>query len=215
MNKKEIIEKTKDYAKNSMAGAESGHDWWHIYRVWKMAKYIGKREKSDMFVVELAALLHDIGDWKFHGKEEGPRIARKWLESLGVGEEIISHVTEIIDCISFRGESEKETMRSLEGKVVQDADRLDAIGALGIARVFTYTGYTKRPIHDPKRKIKKNMNISEYKNYRSTAINHFYEKLLLLRDRMNTKTGKSMAQVRHKFMKLYLGQFHKEWKGEI
>jgi len=214
MNKKAIIEKTKNYVKRSMRNEEPGHDWWHTYRVLKMAKRIAREEKADMFIVELVALLHDIADWKFHGISAGPKKIREWLGSLGVDKENIDHVIEIVQESYFKGSGVPDKMRTIEGKVVQDADRLDAVGAIGIARVFTYAGYKKNLIFIPEIKPRKNMKFSEYKKGDVTAINHFYEKLLLLKDRMNTKTGKKLAERRHRFMERYLKQFFKEWNGK-
>lgn len=213
MNKKQMIEKTKDYVKNNMNNEEPGHDWWHVYRVWKMAKRIGREEKADTFVVEMAALLHDIADWKFHGVGAGAKKTRMWLESLGVEKNDADHIVEIIESIDFKGSAETQKMRTIEGKVVYDADKLDAIGAIGVARCFTFTGYKKRAIFNPKIKPKRKMKFREYKKSESPAINHFYEKLLLLKERMYTRTGKKLAEGRNKFMQQYLEQFFKEWNG--
>jgi len=216
MNKGKIIERTREYVKSVLEGEGSGHDWWHIYRVWRNAILIGKSEDVDMLVVELGALLHDIADYKFHDGDEkiGGQIARKWLENLGVEESIISQVVHVVDNVSFKGKRTKNSMESLEGKVVQDADRLDAVGAMGIARTFAYGGNRGNEIHNPDISPKLNMTKEDYKNHKGTQINHFYEKLLLLKDLMNTKTGKKMAEGRHKFMEEYLEQFFAEWDGE-
>lgn len=213
MNK--IIDKTAKYVESKLSGEGSGHDWWHVYRVWKNAIHIGKGEKADMFIVELAALLHDIADWKFTGGDEtvGPKLAREWLEKLNVDEKIITHVCEIIENISFKGAGVKNKIKTLEGRVVQDADRLDAIGAMGIARCFAYGGHKGREIHNPNIKPILHGTSEEYKKSSSPSINHFYEKLLLLKDLMNTKTGKQIAQARHKYMEEYLKQFYAEWEG--
>lgn len=215
MKKSEIIKKTAEYARKILEGEGSGHDWWHAYRVWQMAKKIGKTEKVDMFVVELAALLHDIADYKFHGgdTEIGPRKAGEWLKSLGVDLEIIEHVKEIIRDANFKGAGVKDNMKSIEGRIVQDADRLDAIGAIGIARTFSYGGFKKSPMYDPSVKPIMYNSFEEYKNNTPPTISHFYEKLLLLKGRMNTKMAKNIASKRHEFMEEYLERFYKEWDG--
>ncbi len=216
MDKKIIIQKTADYAKKILEGEASGHDWWHVYRVWKMAKHIGKTEKVDMFVVEVAALLHDIADWKLHGGNEeiGPKTARKWLKTLNVEEKYIVHVCQIIKDISFRGANVKSQMKTKEGMVVQDADKLDAIGAIGITRTFAYGGKMGHEIHNPNLKPILHNSFEEYKNSKSPTINHFYEKLLLLKDRMNTETARQIALGRHKYMEEFLQKFFKEWEGK-
>jgi len=211
MKNKEAVQKTKKYVKYLLEGAEPGHDWFHIERVWKIAKKITKEEKGDMFIVEMAALLHDVDDYKFGG--DFSTNARKWLESLGIGKEYTQHIIEIIENVDFWGPAEDGAMKTLEGKIVQDADRLDALGAIGIARCFSFCGHKKNVFFDPHIKIKKNMKWSVYKKAMSPAINHFYEKLLLLKDRMHTKTAKRMAEDRHKFMEQYLKQFFNEWNG--
>ncbi len=215
-DKSEIILSTVDFVKASLANAEGGHDWWHIYRVWKTAKHIAQYEKVDMFIVELGALLHDIADSKFHdGNEEiGPQRARYFLQSLDVEEIVIIHIENIINNISFKGGKQQQQFKSPELDVIQDADRLDALGAVGIARTFNYGGFKGREIYNPE--ISPNLNLSkeEYKKSEAPTLNHFYEKLLLLKDRMNTPTGKRMAESRHAFMISYLDQFFKEWDGE-
>ena len=217
MDQETIIQKTTDFVKEVLSDAEGGHDWWHIYRVWKLSKHIAKTENVDMFIVELGALLHDIADPKFHGGDEeiGPRKARDFLSPLNVDEDVIIHVENIIANISFKGGKHTQKFRSPELDVVQDADRLDAIGAIGIARAFNYGGYKGREIYNPNIKPNLNMTKEEYKNSNAPTLNHFYEKLLLLKDRMNTKTGKSMAEHRHKFMEQFLDEFYKEWNGKL
>lgn len=217
MNKVKIIESIAVKVKKDLENEGSGHDWWHVYRVWKMAKGIAKVESADTFVVELAALLHDVGDWKFHHGDEtvGPRMVRQILTKQGVSEEIISDVCEIIQTMPFKGSGVSSKMRTLEGKVVQDADRLDAIGAIGIARTFAYGGSNNRPIYNPNRKPILHRTKQEYLESGGSSITHFYEKLLLLKDRMNTKTAKKIAKERHKFMEEYLGKFFGEWKGRL
>ncbi len=215
MNNDEIVHQTADYIKNKMLGEGSGHDWWHIYRVWKNALHIGLDEKADMFVVELAALLHDIADWKFHdGNDDiGPQMARSWLEKLAVEETVIAHVCQIIMDVSFKGAGVSTNMKTIEGKVVQDADRLDAIGAVGIARTFAYGGSKSREIYNPDIKPFLHASFEEYKNSISPTLNHFYEKLLLLKDLMNTSTAKNMAEHRHQIMEDFLAEFYQEWEG--
>lgn len=217
MDSNTLVDTTVAFVKEKLQHAEGGHDWWHIYRVWKSAKHIGEQEGNvNMLVVELGALLHDIADSKFHdGDEEiGPRIAREYLESQHVQSDIVEHVENIVRHISFKGSFEGQQWTSAELAVVQDADRLDAIGAIGIARTFNYGGHKGRGIFDPNIKPNLEMSKEEYKKSSAPTINHFYEKLLLLADLMNTKTGKEMAQARHQFMEQYLAEFYAEWEGE-
>jgi uncharacterized protein len=216
MSDQEIIEKTVEFVQVTLAEAEGGHDWWHINRVWNNAKLIMETEKVDRLVVELGALLHDIADSKFHdGDEEvGPKTARTFLESIYVPADVIEHVENIIRHISFKGSLEGQKWMSPELAVVQDADRLDALGAIGIARVFTYGGFKNRKLYDPNIPPRLAMNKEEYKNGDSTSINHFYEKLLLLKDLMNTQTGKEIAADRHQYMEGFLEQFSAEWEGK-
>jgi uncharacterized protein len=212
-----IIESVADEVKRKLEGEGSGHDWWHIVRVWNMAKHIGASEKTDMFVVELAALLHDIADWKFYDGDEtiGPKMARQVLEKNSVPIETINHVCDIIAKMSFKGAGVETEIKTLEGKVVQDSDRLDAIGAIGIGRTFAYGGHKNRSMYNPTEKPSVHLSKEEYFKNESSTINHFYEKLLLLKDRMNTKTAKKLAAGRHQFMKEYLDRFAKEWDGKI
>jgi uncharacterized protein len=181
-----------------------------------MSKRLAQSEKADMFVVELAALLHDIADWKFNkGRFDiGPKIAREWLKKLKVEEPTIAHICEIVKNISFKGAGVKNLINTKEGMIVQDADRLDALGAIGIARTFAYGGYVGREIYDPEIKPVKRRTFSAYKNAKSSSVNHFYKKLLLLKDRMNTKSAKKIAAKRHQFVKAYLDRFYKEWDGK-
>lgn len=211
-----IITTTVNYVKATLADAEGGHDWWHIYRVWQAAKQIAKGEQADMLVVELGALLHDIADSKFNGGDEtiGPAKAKAFLESQEVDADTIEHVVQIIANISFKGGKEQQQFKSLELDIVQDADRLDAIGAIGIARAFNYGGFKNRPLYNPITPPNLHKTKEQYKHNNDPTINHFYEKLLLLKDRMNTQTGKQLAQERHQFMEQYLAQFYKEWEGE-
>jgi uncharacterized protein len=211
------IQQTITYVKQELKNAEGGHDWWHTERVWKTAKHIAKSEEVDLLVVELGALLHDIADSKFHDGDEsiGPRKARAFLHTLEIGENVINHVIRIIENISFKGGKEAQNFQSTELDVVQDADRLDALGAIGVARTFNYGGFKNREIYNPTIPSNLNMTKEEYKNSTAPSINHFYEKLLLLKDRMNTATGKAMATKRHQFMESYLKQFYNEWEGEL
>lgn len=214
MDNEKIIALTKEHIYQLLSGESSGHDWWHTYRVWKNTIYIGKREKANLFVAQLAALLHDIGDWKFHSGDEtvGPRLAREWLTQLSVKDKVVEHVCMIILNINFKGTPiEDKSVLTLEGMVVQDADRLDAIGAIGIGRTFAYGGHKGREMYNPNLPHQQFTTFEEYKNNTSPTINHFYEKLLHLKDMMNTKTARQIALQRHAFMQKYLVQFFKEW----
>lgn len=211
-----IIQQTAEHVRALLEGESSGHDWWHIARVWHMARRIAADEQVDSLVVELAALLHDIGDHKFHDGDEtiGPRLAREWLEQVGVPADVTDHVVEIIRDLSFKGADVVTGMRTREGMVVQDADRLDAIGAIGVARAFAYGGSKGRALHDPDEAPQMHSSFEQYKNSKSSTINHFYEKLLLLKDRFNTEAGRRIAGQRHQFMQEYLDQFLSEWDGD-
>ena len=211
-----LINATIKFVKAELKNAEGGHDWFHIERVYKNALLIAKGESCDILVVELGALLHDIADSKFHNGDEsvGPKKARLFLESENVSENTIIHVVNIIDNISFKGGNVVKNFHSLELDIVQDADRLDAIGAIGIARTFNYGGFKNRAIYNPEITPNLSMSKEEYKNSTAPTINHFYEKLLLLKDKMNTKTGKEIAIQRHHFMESFLSQFYAEWDGE-
>jgi len=212
----EIIEKTKDFVKNTLKNAEGGHDWFHIERVYNNALLISKNENVDLYIVSLGALLHDIADSKFHNGDDtvGPKKAREFLFGINVDSVAIEHVVNIIENISFKGGNVTQNFSSLELDVVQDADRLDALGAIGIARTFNYGGYKNRKLYDPSIQPDLNMTKEVYKTSTAPTINHFYEKLLLLKDRMNTKTGKQIASSRHNYMEAFLQQFYEEWKGE-
>lgn len=212
-----LIEKTVAFVQETLQNAEGGHDWWHIYRVWKMAQTIAASENADMTVIALGALLHDIADSKFHNGDEtiGPKVARQFLESEQVDESTIQHVENIIKHISFKGGTTEQVFKSLELDIVQDADRLDAIGAIGIARAFNYGGFKNRKIYDPTIAPVLNQTREAYKNNTAPTINHFYEKLFLLKDRMNTETGKKIAEHRHKVMEDFVDTFYKEWEGEL
>ena len=216
MPQQEQLQKTITFVKQQLQDAEGGHDWFHIQRVFNNSFLIAKNEAVDLFVVQLGALLHDIADSKFHNGDEtvGPTVARNFLTSIDVADEVIEHVVNIIENISFKGGNVAQKFHSLELQVVQDADRLDAIGAIGIARTFNYGGFKNRTLYHPDIAPNLNMNKEEYKVSNAPTINHFYEKLLLLKDRMNTETGKQIALQRHQFMELYLEQFFAEWNGE-
>jgi len=210
------IELTLKFVKKELENAEAGHDWWHIERVWKTAREIAKHEAVNMVVVEFAALLHDIADSKFNNGDEeiGPQKAGNFLKSINVATETVQHVQAIIKNMSFKSSLGKLEFSSPEMLVVQDADRLDAIGAIGIARAFTYGGYKNRELYNPAIAPQVNQSKEAYKNTTAPTINHFYEKLLLLKDKMNTETGKKIANQRHEFMLQYLTQFYAEWEGQ-
>lgn len=213
MDKKEIINNTITFVKEILKGAEGGHDFFHVERVYKNSLLIAKNEKVDEFVVALGALLHDIADSKFYDGDEsvGPKKARSFLEDNKVSNDIIIHVENIITNISFKGGNFRQRFKSAELDVIQDADRLDAIGAIGIARCFNYGGFKNREIYNPNILPNLSMSKEEYKKSKAPTINHFYEKLLLLKDKMNTKTGRKIAQERHDFMEVFLKQFFTEW----
>ncbi len=215
MDKGKVIEAVKEYAKNTLSGEGSGHDWWHVYRVWKNAIHIGKGESVDMFVVEVAALLHDIADYKLHDGDEtiGPKTARAFLETLAVDESVITHVCDIIATASFKGAGVTFSMKTKEGEVVQDADRLDALGAIGIGRTFAFGGHKGREMYNPEIAPQMHQTFEAYKQAKGTTLNHFYEKLLLLKDLMNTATAKKIAEERHEYMKEYVERFLQEWEG--
>ena len=217
MNDLLIIAHTISFVKKELENAEGGHDWFHIERVYKNAELISKTEKVDSLVVSLGALLHDIADSKFYNGDEtlGPKKASAFLVSEKVPDNIITHVIKIIENSSFKGGNKKQAFFSNELFVVQDADRLDAIGAIGIARSFNYGGYKNRTLYDPEIKPNLNMSPEEYKNSTAPTINHFYEKLLLLKNKMNTVTGKQIAENRHRYMEGFLEQFYGEWNGDL
>ena len=208
-----IIEHTKNFVKQKLEKAEAGHDYWHILRVLKLSEKIAEQEGGNLLIVRLGALLHDIADAKFHqGNEQiGPQIAREYLQSQNISNDIIEPIVKIIENISFKNSFEGQSYTSLELQIIQDADRLDAIGAIGIARAFIYGGYKNNPIYDPELKPNLKMDKETYKKGNTTTINHFYEKLLKLKDMMNTPTGKQIAEDRHRFMLQFLEQFYKEW----
>ena len=209
-----LIENTVDFVKEKLDGAEAGHDWFHMERVWKLSKKIAEKEKCNMEVVELSALLHDIADPKFHNGDEtiALKVSRKFLEKENASEEIIEKVLFIIKNISFKNRNEAPENLPIELKIVQDADRLDAIGAIGIARTFNFGGFKNNLMYHPDIQPKLNMTKEEYKKNSGTTINHFYEKLLLLKDLMNTETAKKIALERHDLMLNFLDEFYKEWE---
>lgn len=215
-----LINNTILFVKQQLKDAEGGHDWFHIERVYKNAILIAQQEECDLTIVKLGALLHDIADSKFYpdasGGDEsvGPKMASAFLESENVNQETIAHVVSIIENISFKGGNFEKIFTSKELEIVQDADRLDAIGAIGIARTFNYGGFKNRPIYNPDISPNLNMTKEEYKKSDAPTLNHFYEKLLLLKDKMNTETGKKIALERHKYMENFLSQFYAEWEGE-
>jgi uncharacterized protein len=216
MSTTNLIETTIQFVKATLAQAEGGHDWFHIERVYKNAVLIAASENCDLVIVQLGALLHDIADSKFHDGDEtiGPRTARTFLESEKVSPATIDHVIAIIENISFKGGKVERQFSSIELDIVQDADRLDAIGAIGIARTFNYGGFKNRALYNPEIAPNLTMTKDEYKNNEAPTINHFYEKLLLLKDKMNTQTGKQIAQDRHRYMEDFLEQFYAEWEGK-
>lgn len=212
----DLINKTILFVKAKLENAEGGHDWFHIERVFRNSVLLSKNEVCDATVVKLGALLHDIADSKFHNGDEsiGPKIAREFLASENVDQDTIDHVVNIIDNISYKGGNFEKNFSSIELDIVQDADRLDAIGAIGIARAFNYGGFKNRTLYDPKIAPNTRMTKEEYKNSDSPTINHFYEKLFLLKDKMNTESGKQIAQERHRYMEGFISQFYAEWEGE-
>jgi len=211
-----LIDTTIEFVKQQLKDAEGGHDWFHIERVYKNALLIAKEESCNIEVVQLGALLHDIADSKFNNGDEtiGPIVAREYLYLQNVSQETVEHVIAIVENISFKGGNFEKKFNSIELQIVQDADRLDAIGAVGIARTFNYGGFKNRALYNPEVAPNLNMTKEEYKNSEAPTLNHFYEKLLLLKDKMNTVTAKRIAKERHQFMELFLSQFYAEWDGE-
>jgi len=210
----EIIEKTRNFARSHFGDDPSGHDWWHVHRVWQMACQLADAEGADRTVVEIAALLHDVADWKLSEDGEAAGLARiRELLQEDLSPEMVDRICGIISRISYKGAGVKTPMNCLEGQVVQDADRLDAIGAMGIARAFAYGGHKGRLIHHPDHAPTLHASFEAYKSNKGPSINHFYEKLLLLKDRMNTPAARRIAEERHRFMEHYLEQFFGEWDG--
>jgi len=216
MEKSLIIQSVAGRVQQILDQESSGHDWWHVYRVWQMAKYIASHESADIFIVELAALLHDIADWKLHDGDDtvGPQRAREILAEFGVEQAFIDHVADIIQTMSFKGAGVVDCVKTLEGKIVQDADRLDAIGAIGVARAFAYGGYKNNPMHDLRVPVVMHGSKEAYVKHQGTTVNHSYEKLFLLKDRMNTKTARVIAEQRHEFMQQFVKAFFAEWEAQ-
>lgn len=212
----EVLARTEAWVREKMSGEGTGHDWWHVHRVRRMALRLARDEGADAFVVELAALLHDVADHKFHGGDAtaGPRAAREWLAPLGVDAAVVEHVADIIARLSFKGAGVPTPMASPEGAVVQDADRLDAIGATGIARAFAYGGSRGRLLHDPDEAPELHASFESYRSSTGSTLSHFHEKLLLLRDRMNTAAARRIADERHRYMEGFVARFLAEWEGE-
>lgn len=220
MNNQEIVDSTMAFVQKTLKGAEGGHDWFHTHRVFLNAQHIGRAEGVDNLILPLGALLHDIADAKFHEGDEsiGPKIAKKFLESINVEQEVIDHVINIINNISFKNSLSSDghtSFNSKELQIIQDADRLDAIGAIGIARAFNYGGFKNRELYNPEVAPNLNLTKEEYKKSAAPTINHFYEKLLLLKDKMNTPTGRKLAEERHAYMLNFLDRFYKEWNGDL
>jgi uncharacterized protein len=217
MNQNEtIVEQTAAFMQEKFTGESSGHDWWHVYRVWQTALRLAAEEpEADRLVVELAALLHDVADWKYNGGDEtaSPRAAREWLEQKQIEPKVIDRVCAVISGVTYKGAGVATPMDTLEGRIVQDADRLDAIGVIGIARAFAYGGHKGRPMYEPNQAPVAHASFADYQKNTGPTINHFYEKLLLLRGRMHTAAGKAMAAERHLFMEEFLRRFYREWEG--
>jgi len=214
VEKETLLKATENFVKSVLQGDSSGHDWWHIHRVRTLAMMIAQSENADQFLVELAALLHDVDDWKLNEKESEGHKAKKWLQSNGVENQITEKICAIIEGVSFKGAGVNTSTNNLECKVLQDADRLDAMGAIGIARTFAYGGSRGRGIYDPEISPEMHTNFENYKKSNAPTINHFYEKLLLLKDQMQTETGRTLAYERHEFMLRFLDQFYAEWNGQ-
>lgn len=215
MDKKTIIQETKQYIESVFRAEGSGHDWFHIDRVTRMAMRLGAEEGCDLFVVEMAALLHDLEDWKLvEANRANERKVNQWLSSVGVDPDVAASIIQVIDQVSYKGAGVDTPVLTIEAAVVQDADRLDAIGAIGVARTFAYGGYKNRLIYDPEIEPVMHADFQEYKKSTAPTINHFYEKLLLLKDRMNTASAKRIADGRHQFMVDYLTQFFDEWNAD-
>lgn len=213
----EIVEKAAEYVRSVLEGEGSGHDWWHIKRVYDLSNKIAMHyPEVNLEIVQLGALLHDIGDHKFYNGDHtmGPKLVTEWLDQNGADLAKIEHVVRIVKEISYKGAGVATPMSSLEGEIVQDADRLDAIGAIGIARTFAYGGNKNREMHNPEVQSEMHDDFESYKKTTGPTINHFYEKLLLLKDRMNTEWGKKMAAHRHAYMETFLEEFYAEWDGE-
>jgi uncharacterized protein len=216
LNRDEVISRTEQYARHELGEDSSGHDWWHVHRVREIAVGLAKSENADVYIVELAALLHDISDYKLNGgdQQKGPRMAYEWLASLGESEQCATAVAEIIATLSFKGAGTLSEMSTVEGMVVQDADRLDALGAIGVARAFAFGGYAGQPMHEPAAQPHLHSTPDEYLKRKGTTVNHFYEKLFLLKDRMNTENARLVAARRHMVLKEFLDEFFLEWDAD-
>lgn len=217
MERTDVVRATQRHVQATLHGDSSGHDWWHVQRVWQMAQRLAADEGDvDLLVVELAALLHDIADWKFHQGDvmAGPRAANAWLKSQNLNATTTDHICEIVQHLSFKGAGDTSRMATKEGQIVQDADRLDALGAIGIARAFAYGGYAGHELYNPQVPPTSHASFAAYKADQSHTVNHFHEKLLLLRDRMNTESARRIAHGRHRYMEAFLARFHREWDGE-
>jgi len=210
-----LLKATENFVKSVLEGDSSGHDWWHIHRVRNLALMIAKSEGADLFVVELAALLHDIDDWKLIEAGVEEQKTKTWLRNCNVEEDVTERICKIIEGVSFKGAGVNTSTNDIECKVLQDADRLDALGAIGIARTFAYGGSRGRGIYDPEIQPEMHADFENYKKSNAPTINHFYEKLLLLKDQMQTKMGRTLAEQRHDFMILFLNQFYEEWNGKL
>ncbi len=211
---RDVIQATADFVRAHLGDDSTGHDWWHTERVWRMARRLAQAEGAALDVVELAALLHDVADWKFSGDEEASgRVAEQWLHEKGAPAATIDHVVAIINGLSFKS-VDQPRLPTLEGQVVQDADRLDALGAIGVARAFAYGGWKGTPMYEPDQPPRLGMTAAEYRAHRGTTVNHFYEKLLHLRNLMNTPTARRLADERHAYLEAFLHQFLAEWQGD-
>lgn len=210
-----VVARTEAFVRGRMEGEGSGHDWWHVHRVRRTALRLAREEGADPYVTELAALLHDVADHKFHGGDlaAGPRAAREWLEGLGAEPAVVEHVSSIIAGMSFKGAGVPTPMETPEGRVVQDADRLDALGAVGVARAFAYGGSRGRPLYDPGVPPERHDSFAAYQSTASPTLNHFHEKLFLLRDRMNTAAARRIAEGRHRYLEEFVARFLAEWEG--